>query len=223
MKHYNLWHSLIFRWSHWFPCVRPWQGRLQNSQSVIPVLPRWGFPPFFLTALIGHLAGCICCKTDFPLNQQKHRATAPQITREASCTELGEEEVSSKTKFVFADRHHICIKLLKLSHFQQWTDAVSSFLSVARLLSVTHLRHDASVVHATTTHAFVSFTDSFTVSHQDRLDVTLDYAHPSPEWLYCTLNASKVKGSAAALFCGKTGLAFPNLVSSQRFCWEAIL
>lgn len=45
MKHYNLWHSLIFRWSHWFPCVRPWQGRLQNSQNVIPVLPRWGFSP----------------------------------------------------------------------------------------------------------------------------------------------------------------------------------
>lgn len=93
MKHYNLWHSLIFQWSHWFPRVRPWQGRLQNSQNVIPILPRWDFF-YFLTALIGHLAGCTCCKMDFPLNQQKqpseiqHHAPALQIIFKASIQNL---------------------------------------------------------------------------------------------------------------------------------------
>lgn len=64
---------------------------------------------FFFTALIGHLAGCTCCKMDFPLNQQKqpseiqHRAPALQIIFKASvqreanqkqnlCTSSGEKK-----------------------------------------------------------------------------------------------------------------------------------
>lgn len=94
---------------------------------------------FFFTALIGHLAGCTCCKMDFPLNQQKqpseiqHRAPALQIIFKASVQMSSKREAKfvhflRREKKKNVDWCHVCSKLLKPPHFQQWTDAVSSFL-----------------------------------------------------------------------------------------------
>lgn len=171
------------------------------------------FFPFF-AALIGHLAACICCKMDFPLNQQKqpseiqHRATAPQITREASAPSVATKRFAQKQRFVICPRRESRTGAAYASSCWSCPTFSGEQMQCPRSLvqpssfSVTHLHRDVSVVHATTTHAFVSFTDSFTVPHRDRLEVTLDYTPPPWMTVLYTPNASKVKGSAAAVFCG---------------------
>lgn len=140
MKHYNLWHSLIFQWSHWFPCVRPWQGQLQNSQNVIPMRI------FFFTALIGHLAGCTYCKMNFPLNQQKqpsdiqHRAPAPQIIFKASVQGVAGEKQNLCTSWRKKWGLRLCmqqvIEAVPLSAVNRCSVLISC---MAKLFSVTHL------------------------------------------------------------------------------------
>lgn len=227
MKHYNLWHSLIFQWSHWFPRVRPWQGRLQNSQNVIPILPPWGF--FFLfTALIGHLAGCTCCKMDFPLNQQKqpseipHRAPAPANDFQGFCT------VFERTRNLIcvlpegrnADWYHVCSKLLKLSHFSSSAVNRCSVLisCIAKLFSVTHLHHDVSVVH-TSTHVRLYHSQiplqRLTETDYKSHSITHLLLHEDYHVAHCEQRGMR----CYSLFRLKFGLTLPNFIpiSSHSF------
>ena len=176
MKHYNLWHSLIFQWSHWFPRVRPWQGRPQNSQNVIPMLPRWGIFFFFYSTnwALGWLHmlwnGFSPESTETALRNSASWP-CPANYFQGFCAESSKQ--GAQFVYFLKEETDWCrarSKLLKLSHFRQRADALSSFL-VERCSSLSHtyLHHDVSVVHTTTTHAFVPFTDSIAAPHTDRL------------------------------------------------------
>lgn len=133
------------------------------------------------TALIGHLADCTWCKMDFPLNQQKkpseiqHRAPASQILFKVSVHSGANEKYVLKNKICVlpeeikkkknTDWYHTCSNLkVSLSAVNRCSVLISC---IAKFSSVGHLHHDVSVVHTTTTHAFVPFTYCITAPHAD--------------------------------------------------------